>query len=249
MFSMGYIGSIDAVQAKVFPMAKPRGMTVVDRTGDRHGRLTVLFRTENKVEPSGAIRAQWRCVCDCGNGVTVTGHSLAKGNTQSCGCLYRETRRAKQTHGKARSAEHRAWKSMKQRCLNPNDTHHASYGGRGITVHQAWVDDFEAFYREVGAMPAPRMTLERIDNEKGYEPGNVRWATRLEQASNRRTNVTGNYTGTSRVTFQGQERTVAEWSTIVGIGLPVVRKRLNTGWSVERALSVPVNAPKGTTSP
>jgi hypothetical protein len=219
-------------------------MTVVDRIGERHGRLVVLFRAENKVEPSGAIRAQWRCVCDCGNGVTVTGHALAKGNTRSCGCLFRETRRGKLTHGKARGAEHRAWVGMKQRCLNPKHTSFVNYGGRGITVHPAWADDFEAFYQAVGEMPAPRMTLERIDNEKGYEPGNVRWATWLEQASNRRTNVTGNYTGASTVEFQGQERTVAEWSTIVGIGLPVVRKRLNTGWSVERALSTPVFKPR-----
>lgn len=224
-------------------MPKPRRMSVVDRVGERHGRLVVLYRAENKVEPSGAVRAQWRCVCDCGNGVTVTGHALAKGNTRSCGCLVLETRKGKTTHGRSRTPEHRAWRAMLSRCENKKHTGFAYYGARNITVHPEW-RRFEAFFEELGEMPSPRMTLERIDNEKGYEPGNCRWATRLEQASNRRTNVPGNATGTSVVSFRGQQRTLAEWSAIVGINLPVLRFRLNRGWSVDRALMEPLSKRK-----
>ncbi|RWO34739.1 MAG: hypothetical protein EOS10_00090 [Mesorhizobium sp.] len=208
-------------------MAKPRRMSVVDRVGERHGRLIVLFRAENKVEPSGAVRAQWRCVCDCGNGVTVTGHAIARGNTKSCGCLNRE-KEAK--HGQYRNPVYRVWKAMKQRCLNPNHDGFDGYGGRGITVCAEWLK-FENFYRDMGDLPAG-MTLERKDNEKGYEPGNVIWASRLVQANNKRSNVS--------VTFRDQTHTQAEWGRITGLGKAAIKRRLDAGWPVERALTEPL---------
>lgn len=208
-------------------MAKPRGMSVVDRVGERYGRLVVVARAENKVEPSGAVRAQWECRCDCGGTNVVAGHTLSRGRTRSCGCLLREK---ESKHGMALTPIYRVWNLMKQRCTNPNNAHWASYGGRGITLHPSWAD-FEAFYRDMGDRPTG-MTLERVDNEKGYEPGNVIWASRLDQANNRRTNIL--------LTFNGKTQTIAEWGRETGFGKSVILGRLGSGWAVERALTEPL---------
>jgi hypothetical protein len=214
--------------AKETAMAQARGMTVVDRTGERYGRLVVLGRADNHEEPSGAIRARWKCLCDCGGFITTTGKNLSSGTTQSCGCRVKEK---PIKHGMSRTLTYRTWAAMIHRCTNPNHQHWDAYGGRGITVSPAW-HSFEAFYADMGVRP-DGFTLERIDNAKGYEPGNVRWASRLEQANNRRTNVI--------VTFKGQARTIAEWGRTTGLGKAAIKRRLDKGWPVERALSEPLH--------
>lgn len=205
-------------------MAKARRMSVTDRTGERYGRLVVLSRAENKVEPSGSVRAQWNCACDCGGEITVPGHSLSRGLTRSCGCLMREK---ESKHGMARTPVYRVWNLMKQRATNPENARWADYGGRGITLCEAW-HDFEAFYRDMGDRPHG-MTIERVDNNKGYEPGNVIWADRLTQANNRRVSVF--------ITFNGKTQTAAEWGRETGLGKATIYRRLARGWSVERALT------------
>ena len=202
-------------------------MTAKDRTGERHGRLTVLWRAPNKAEAAGVTRAMWQCRCDCGNGVVVSGHNLSKGETRSCGCLVREK---PVKHGKATTKIYRQWWSMIQRCSNPNIAQYRSYGGRGITVCEQW-KKFENFFADMGD-PPPGMTLERINNDKGYEPGNVRWATRLEQAQNRRTNVL--------LTYGTQTLTLAEWGRVTGLGKDTIARRYAKGWSPERILTEPL---------
>lgn len=208
-------------------MAKPRGLTIKNREGEKHGLLTVLWRAPNKVESSGAVRAMWQCRCECGNGTVVSGHALAKGHTKSCGCLMK-VRPIK--HGKARTRIYRIWTAMRQRCENPNHENFHSYGGRGITVCDRW-QEFENFYIDMGD-PKAGMTIERIDNLKGYSPDNCRWASRMEQANNRRTNTP--------LTFRGQTLTISEWSRAINIPKWVLLKRLNLGWPADRILMEPV---------
>ena len=100
-------------------------------------------------------------------------------------------RRTNFKHGMIHTLEYSSWIAMKDRCLNPKSSNYPNWGGRGITVCQEWVDDFETFYAYVGPRPTPQHSLDRIDNERGYEPGNVRWATKLQQTHNRRSCKTG----------------------------------------------------------
>ena len=158
----------------------------IDLTGQRFERLTVIDRSG--VDKSGKIT--WRCRCDCGNETIASGDNLRRNHTRSCGCLMRETF-ATLTHGNARvgkmTTEYEIWQSMKKRCLNPKAVAYKWYGARGITIAPEWVDDFLAFRAYVGERPGKDLTLDRIDNDGNYEPGNVRWATRSEQQRNKLT--------------------------------------------------------------
>lgn len=154
-------------------------MSYIDMTGEIYGRLTVVERIDGK----------WLCRCECGNTTLVGRQELRRGNTKSCGCGAVENRlrnRDRTTHGMERSPEYSSWQSMKARCLNPQNPAYPRYGGRGITIWPSWVDDFAAFYEHIGARPSLEYTLDRIDNDGSYVPGNVRWATKSEQGFNRR---------------------------------------------------------------
>lgn len=134
-------------------------------------------------------------------------------------------------HGKRHTPEYALWLSFKQRCLNPRDKNYPNYGGRGITVCDHWASSFQAFYDDMGPRPSPDLTLDRIDNRQGYEPGNCRWATRQTQAENRR-NVTF-------VTVDGLKVTLKEAARRLGVNYATVLYRKNvTGYSPERALGL-----------
>lgn len=170
----------------------------VDRSaliGKRFGRWTVLG--EIKARKWKAYRQawtpQWRlaCRCECGTLGSVPADELATGHSTSCGCYSAEAtgkRRTKHGHTKGRkwTAEFSAWQHAKQRCFDKNCADYADYGGRGITMHPDWISDFPSFLAHVGEKPSRRMSINRIDNERGYEPGNVKWSTAKEQANNRR---------------------------------------------------------------
>jgi hypothetical protein len=163
----------------------------IDITGLRFGRLTVL---------GYAGSGRWICRCDCGHEAHPSGKDMRSGNTQSCGCLSIETasklaRRRNWRHGyssgRKMTPEYRAWCAAKNRCYNPRNGNFKNYGARGIAVTEEWLGDFIAFYKYVGPRTSPKHSLGRIDNERGYEPGNVRWETRTQQNSNRRKRCSG----------------------------------------------------------
>lgn len=166
-------------------------------------------------------------------------HNLVRGLSTSCGCYVKElnTRHGHDRKQKQRTTEYSIWSSMVQRCRNPKHKAYPSYGGRGIAVCARWAESFEAFLADVGARPSKRYTLDRRDNNRGYEPGNVRWATRKEQQRNRRNQ--------RLLTFNGETRCLTEWAELRGMTAAVLATRLRLRWSVERALTEPVRPTKG----
>lgn len=160
-------------------------MRVIDLTGKRFGRLTVVGRSQNDL----AYGSKWMCKCDCGNTIVVLSNNLRRGNTQSCGCLRQELRLK---HGKWGSKVYKAWDNMRERCVSSAPRYEKYYGSRGITVCDEWMRSFDAFYEYVSKLPhfgEKGRTLDRINNDGNYEPGNVRWATNSEQMKNRRKRV------------------------------------------------------------
>jgi hypothetical protein len=161
--------------------------------GAVHGRLRVLAYDSLHVFPNGKKAAKWRCQCECGNTLVALGRDIQNGHTRSCGCIVHEMGLTKTlTHGHARksgpSPEYRTWAGIRQRCTTPGASNYAFYGGRGITMCDRWLHSFENFLADVGPKPSPKHSIDRIDNARGYEPGNVRWITHIDQMQNTRRN-------------------------------------------------------------
>lgn len=195
--------------------------------GNRFGRLVVI--EEAPKHPSG--HARWLCKCDCGS-ITdpILGTDLRTGKVLSCKCLHKEllSERVK-THGKTRTRLYRIWQNMRNRCNLPSVPCHRCYGERGITVCEEWNASYQVF--EIWALSngySEKLTLDRIDNDKGYSPENCRWVSRLAQANNLRKNII--------VDIGGESHTLAEWSHISGIKYSTLYARYMRGWDSEKLL-------------
>lgn len=160
--------------------------------------------------------------CECGCGISIPVRDCQRRIRRYC------RGHRNRTHGKSKTADYNAWGQMIQRCTNPNNERFLDYGGRGITVCPQW-RSFEQFMVDMGPRPA-RMTIDRINNDGNYEPGNCRWATRYEQNLNTRQNVW--------IEFSGERKSLSQWAKATGIDRRVIRNRIRKyGWSVERALT------------
>ena len=176
----------------------------------------------------------WACKCDCGGETRLTTGALQPDGSGrgivSCGCRWHEVVAPRHGHGRAgkRTPEYIAWHNMVSRCRKEDHPSYPEYGGRGIDVCDLWLD-FEPFFENVGPRPSKAHSLDRIDNNRGYAPGNVRWALGSEQHNNKRSN--------RYLTHNGRTLTMKQWAETTGIKYKTIEQRLNKyGWPIERAL-------------
>jgi hypothetical protein len=206
----------------------PRGIPL-DLTGQTFGRWKVLDRVQGCVRD---VRWNCECACELRRQKEVSGTELVRGASRSCGCLHRElSSKRLRTHGMHGSPTYRSWTAMKTRCTIQSHEAFERYGGRGIRVCERWLESFENFFADMGVRPQGTELDRHPNNDGNYEPGNVRWATRTEQARHRRSS--------NVVEFRGERKTVAEWYALLGLSVSVtqVYRRLQKGWPVERAFS------------
>lgn len=198
--------------------------------GQVFGRLTVMRRAGSK-----AGRVTWACMCECGSTVEVISNALTSGHTKSCGCWKDERNRSTPLkHGHARrgtklTPTYKTWQAMMTRCYNPKVKSYKDYGGRGVKVCDGW-HYFENFLAYMGERPDD-MTLDRIDSNGDYIPGNCRWATRIEQNRNTRNNKV--------VEFDGVRMTQSEFAERIGVNQTTVSYRLRNGWTPEQVANTP----------
>ncbi|CAN7494732.1 hypothetical protein LJR074_003408 [Acidovorax sp. LjRoot74] len=204
----------------------------VDLHGKRFGRLVVLSVAGSR---NGSV--QWNCACDCGNSTTVCTRQLNCGQTSSCGCYGAErrtfaARAAIVKHGKSKDPIYGIWFNMIRRCERPSHKSFKHYGGRGISVCTEW-HSFERFFADMGDRPSDRHSIDRINNDGNYEPGNCRWATMTEQARNR--------SNSKLLAIFGEEKNVVAWSEDArcAVSYDTFCARLKAGWGPERALTTP----------
>lgn len=209
-------------------------MTDGERIGRRFGRLVVeSVRRERRGKRDMIIA---RCRCDCGTVKDVFWQALADRRVKSCGCLHRALaaergRRLLTRHGDSHTRLYGIFMNMKERCYNHRHVHYANYGGRGIGICDEWRGDFAAF-REWAMSHGydDTLSIDRIDNDRGYSPDNCRWVDAKTQCNNRRTN--------RMLTVGERTHTMAEWARLTGIRKSTILRRLERGWSAARAVGV-----------
>jgi len=195
-------------------------------TGEIYGELTVI----ESISKHG--KTKLRCQCSCGTTTLVSIGHLRNGHTTSCGCKRGEK------HGMSNTSLYTCYRTQMERCHNPNNRNHKNYGGRGITMHKPWRDSFIEYEkyvtRELGEKPKD-YTMDRIDNNGNYEPGNIQWATMKQQCNNKR--------NTTMIEFNGITKPISEWAEQFNINYSTLRSRLRSNWNIEQALTRKVCKP------
>lgn len=184
-----------------------------DMIGFISGKLSVIERVENAKDGT----AMWLCVCECGEKRIHRGNTLRNNFVKSCGCSNAEFHTK---HSKCFTPEYKSWQGMKERCLNPKSKNFENYGGRGITIHERWINSFESFYSDMGPKEKGQ-SIDRINNNGNYEPGNCRWANNKTQSNNRRSS--------KFFTNNGETLNGTDWAKKLGISPTAFYKRISSG--------------------
>lgn len=206
----------------------------------KFGRLTVLYRCEDYIGKNNRKQVQWLCLCECGNYTKVVANNLLSGNTQSCGCYHIDTARntiiqTNYKHGDATINDikrlYHIWIAMKARCNNPTAHAYEQYGGREIKVCPEWNDNYLNFKDwALSHGYNDNLSIDRIDNNKGYEPDNCRWVSPLKQANNKRNN---NY-----LVYQNETKTIAEWARQFNINYKWFYRHIKKGFTIQQILDL-----------
>lgn len=200
----------------------PKNKKLIDITGQRFGRLTVIRQDGNSKNGS----AQWLCICDCGNVKTIRGCNLRFGQTQSCGCYQKEQAKRfgnvyKPTHGHSRERLYRVWKSMLHRCNSIHSSSYDNYGARGIKVCDEW-KDYETFKEwAINHGYAEKLSIDRINVNGNYCPENCKFSSMKEQANNKRSN--------HFIEIDGVTKTIAQWAEYSGLPQSTIYQRVKVG--------------------
>lgn len=205
--------------------------TFNDITGKRFGRLTAIRCTRRGAKGIGVT--MWLCVCDCGKEKIIQSAHLVNGSSKSCGCLQREIAKTVNTkHGIKGTRLYDIFENMISRCYNPRCPAFSDYGGRGIAICDTWLQDRQLFFRwaqESGY--TDELSIDRINNDKGYSPDNCMWASSKQQNRNRRSNVF--------ITINGVTKVLCEWAQEVGLSHKTISYRIKNGWSHASAVLTP----------
>lgn len=199
-----------------------------DITGNKYGRLIVIKRVQNTLKST----TRWLCKCDCGKLHEVNKNMLVNGSTESCGCYAKELivgNTYRETHNQSRTRLYHIWQGMKQRCYDKNTPEYHWYGGNGVTVCDDWMR-FEGFYEWSNRHGYDsKLTIDRINNYKGYSPENCKWSTIKEQNRNKRYNRI--------IELNGVEKCMGQWCEELNIPMSTVFNRLRRGWSDKQTLN------------
>ena len=207
-------------------MENKKGNRFKDLRNMRFGKLLVL----EPIKKSYETKYHWLCVCDCGKEKIIMSSNLIRGISTTCGCGKIKIGEVTTKHGMTNTRMFKIWSGIRKRCTNQKCESYKHYGGRGIKISEKW-NNFIDFYNDMKEGYADDLSLDRIDHNGNYEPGNCRWATSKTQNRNRRNN--------NVITFNNESKTLAEWSELSGNNYTVINYRIKKGWDTERAIFSP----------